>query len=176
MPMTLNASQILNNLKRSFNAFVATQLEAAEVNFDDDSFETSGTDAWYAIRYTDLRSESTGMGDLIDPDNPDQGRFHIAACEISAWHREDPQRVSLGGMVDKLIVISETESFQLFDYSDPENPVEAGTVYIRAKKGAFTPRWGGGGPVLKTSSDAHAAGEMVGFVVELDLITLAEVS
>jgi hypothetical protein len=48
-------------------------------------------------------------------------------------------------------------------------------VYVRPIIGRFTPTWGGGGPVRKTSSDMHAEAGLVGFVLELELKTIAEV-
>lgn len=174
--MPLDATQILNNLKRSFNAYLATALEGSSINFDEDPFETAGLESWYAVRYTGLRSESSGMGELIEEDESTEGRFHALNCEVSVWSRDDPQRATLGDMVDKLIVLVEEASISLYDYSDPENPVECGKIYIHPQTGSFTPKWAGGGPVLKSSSDKHAQGGITGFVLEIELITLAEVS
>ena len=174
--MTLNSTQVLNNLKKTFNAYVAAQLSGSTVNFDDDTFDTAGLDDWYAVRYTGQASESSGMGESIEAETSTEGRFHVVGCELSAWHRADPQRTSLGDMADKLVVITEAGSISLYDYADPENPVECGTLYFRPLKGTFTPKWGGGGRVTKSSSDSHTELDLVGFIVEMELITLAEVS
>jgi hypothetical protein len=173
--MTLNASQIVNNIKRSFNRYVGNTVSPAAVNYDEDPFDISGLSAWFAVRYTGYSSEPTGMGDEVEENTEAVGRFRLVNCEVSAWHRDDPQRTALGAMADILVAMCETPSIVLYDYTNPQNPVECGTVYVRPIIGRFTPTWGGGGPVRKTSSDMHAEAGLVGFVLELELKTIAEV-
>ncbi len=174
--MYLNPSQIINNIKRSFNAYLESVLAHTTINFDEDPFETGELTSWYAVRYVGYSSESSGMGDLIDEDTNAEGRFHVLKCELSAWCRDDSQRVSLGEMIDNLVAISEAPSVALYNYADPENPVEIGTIQLKPSRGVSTPPWSGSaGGVLKSSGDIHAEGRMVGFVLEMNLTVLAEV-
>ena len=170
----MNSTQLINNIKRSFNSYASDALSPAAVNFDIDPFDTSGLTEWYAIRYTGYLSESSGMGDLVDEDSEDKGRVHRVSCEISAWRRADPQRSGLGDMADKLISLCEIPSISIYDYTDPEDPVECGTMSVQPRKGRFTPSWSGGGPVLKSASDLYLDLETAGFILEFELITITE--
>jgi hypothetical protein len=172
----MNPTQVINNIKRSFNAYAEEALAPsnAAVNFDLDPFDTSGLTEWFAIRYTGCSSESSGMGDLVTEDSEVKGRIHRVSCEISAWRRADPQRSGLGDMADMLISLCEIPSITLYDYTDPENPVECGTMSIQPRKGRFTPSWSGGAPVYKSSSDLYSDLETAGFILEFDLITITE--
>jgi hypothetical protein len=175
--MTLDPSQIINNMKRSFNVYVGNTLGEAEVNYDEDPFDTAGLASWYSVRYAGYSSESSGMGDLIDENSATKGRYHVLKCELSAWSRDDPQRAELGSMVDAIVALCEAPSVTFYDFADPENPVSIGKIYLRPGRGTFTPPWGGKerGSVLKSSGDVHSDARMVGFVMELDLVGIAEV-
>ncbi|MFH1676415.1 MAG: hypothetical protein ABIC40_05250 [bacterium] len=168
-------TQILNNIKKSFNAWLAEELEGETINFDGDPFRTDDLEAWYAVRYAGYSSESTGMDDIIAETGTQKGMYRILDAEVSAWCRDDKQRASLGEMTDKLMELCEEVSITLYDFEDPENPEETGLIYLRAKKGVFSPRWSGGSRVLKTDSDAHERMRVVGFVLEVELRVLAEV-
>ena len=87
--MSLDPSQLINNIKRSFNHYLETDLTPATVNFVQDPFDTSEMTSWYAVRYVGYSSEPTGMGDLIDEDVDTEGRFHVLVSEVSAWRRGD---------------------------------------------------------------------------------------
>ncbi len=166
-------------MKRSFNAFLSTELSGSTVNFDQDPYDTSGLDSWYSVRYSGYSTESTGMSELIDEDTEKKGRYHVLRTELSAWTRDDLQRAVLGGMVDKLVVIGETVTVLLYSYADPESPVEIGSMLIRPGKGTFTPIWGGGrsseGTVWKSSGDAHAEGRITGYVIDVEIVVVAEI-
>jgi hypothetical protein len=174
--MALDPTQVVNNVKRSFNAYVSAGLGPATINFDQDPFEADGLESWYSVRYTSYSTEPSGMGEMIEDDESTKGRFHVVGCEVSAWRRDDPQRAELGGMADELIALCEEPSITLYDYADPENPQECGKVYLRPRLGTFTPIWSGAKPIWKADSERHERGRIVGFVLELELITLAEVS
>jgi hypothetical protein len=177
--MSLDPSQIINNIKRSFNALLSTELSGSTINFDQDPFDTSDLGSWYSVRYSGYSTESTGMSELIDEDTEKQGRYHVLRTEISAWTRDDQQRVVLGGMVDKLVVVSETVTVPLYSYAVPESPVEIGSMLIRPGKGSFTPTWGGGrssgGAVWKSSGDEHAEGRITGYVIDVEIVVVAEI-
>jgi hypothetical protein len=170
--MTLNASQIINNMERSFNVYLEDALGEENINFNEDPYETGGLESWYAVRYSGYASESTGMGDLIDEDTDVKGRFHSLKCEVSAWRRDDPQRTELGAMVDELLSLCEAESVEFYDFADPEDPQLIGTMKVRPGRGSFTPSWGGG----KSGSGTHIEANMVGFVLEVELIAIAQIS
>jgi len=174
--MPLNPSQIINNLKKSFNGFLATELSGENINFDQDPFETGGLTSWFSVRYMFYRSEPVGVGDYIDDDTDTKGRFHILKCELSAWSRDDEQRVDLGDMADMVMEIAEAESITLYDYDDPEDPESVGKIKIQPGDGNFSPVWGGAsGGVLKSSGDMHADLRLKGYVQEITLSTIAEV-
>jgi hypothetical protein len=173
--MTLNPSQIINNIKRSFNNYISTAVAPATVNFDQDPFDTASLSSWYAIRYSGISTEPTGMGDLIDESGTGRGRIHVVDCELSAWSGNDPQRASLGSMIDILIAACEAPSITLYDFSDPDNPDECGALALHPTHGTLTPTWGSGRAVWKTSRDAQIGAGVVGFVLELKLTTIAEV-
>ena len=139
--MSLDPSQILNNMKRSFNVYLENGLSPTPVNYDEDPFDTSDLTSWVAVRYGGYSTEPTGMGDLIDEGTSERGRFHILKCEVSAWRREDPQRAGLGGLIDELVALCEAPSVPFHDYADPENPVDIGTIRLKPVRGSFTPRW-----------------------------------
>ena len=161
--MSLNASQLINNLKKSFNRYVANELSGDTVNYDLDPFDTTGLSSWYSVRYTEFQTEP-------------QGRIHVVGAELSAWCRHDEQRAELGDMLDKVMAIAETASITLYDFADPENPVSIGKVMIKTAGGAFTPVWSGSmGGVLKSSGDIHADHRLKGYVQKITLTTIAEV-
>ena len=56
-----------------------------------------------------------------------------------------------------------------------KDPVDSGVIYLQPKKGKFVPSWGSGGPVYKAFNDALIDAGIVGFIMELDLLTIAEV-
>ena len=168
-------TEILNNIKKSFNAWLAGELEGETINFDKDPFRTDGLESWYAVRYSGYSSESTGMSDLISESGTQKGIYRILDAEVSAWSRDDEQRATLGEMADKIMELCEEASITLYDFEDPENPVEAGSIYLSAKKGVFSPKWSGGSGVWKTDSDAHERMRVVGFVLEVEMRVLAEV-
>ena len=170
--MTLNASQIINNMERSFNVYLEDALGEENINFNEDPYETGGLESWYAIRYSGYSSESTGMGDLIDEDTDVEGRFHTLNCEVSAWRRDDPQRTELGAMVDELMSLCEAVSITFYDFADPENPVSIGKIRIEPGRGSFTPSWGGG----KSGGETHLEANIVGFLLEVELIVVAQIS
>jgi hypothetical protein len=173
--MAPNASQIINNMKRSFNAHLGTALEETAINFDQDTFDTVGLDSWYAIRYTGYSSEPTGMGDIIDSSGS-VGRFHVLQCELSGWAREDSQRLTLGGVVDGIIAICETASIPLYDFSDPDDPDEIGDMRLVPSDGKFSPSWGSAGGLGKSSADLQSDMRIVGFTMEFRLTAEAEVN
>jgi len=173
--MTLDASQMVNNMKRSFNKYMAEGLAPAVVNFDEGDFDASGLAIWYTIRYRKLRSESAGMGDLIEEDSLQQGRLHILGCGISAWSRNDLQKYGLGGMADKVIALAEAVSVTLYDFDDPEIPVDIGEMKIRPGDGVFTPVGGGEAPVSSSESEVYSEEGIAGFVFELELVTVAKI-
>jgi len=173
--MSLDPTQITNNMKRSFNAYLAGEVAPSTVNYDEDPFDTSGLTSWYAVRYQGYSSEPTGMGDLIEEHVATKGRYHALKSEVSGWVRDDPQRSSLGEMVDKLVSLAEEPSITFYDFADIENPVQIGKIYLRPAGGSFSPTWGGGGNVSKSSAEVHAEGRMVGFVLEVELVAIAEV-
>jgi len=174
--MTLNASQIINNLKKSLNVHIATVLAGETVNYDEDPFDSSELTSWYAVRYTGYESEPVGIGDLIDDTTDKKGRRHVLKAELSAWSRDDEQRVELGAMVDLIITIAEAGSVTLYDFADPENPVSIGNIRIEPGNGTFSPIWGGAsGKVLKSSGEMHAEHRLKGYVQEITLTTIAEV-
>ena len=173
--MSLNPSQVVNNIKRSFNAYIADAVAPADVNFDQDPFDTESISSWYAVRYTGYSPEPTGMGDLIEDSSETRGKIHAVKCEVSAWCKNDSQRGALGSMADILMSSCEAASITLYDYADPEDPVASGTIGLYPSRGTFTPVWGGAGSVWKTSSDAQSGAGIVGFVMELELKTITEV-
>jgi len=174
--MSLNASQLINNLKKSFNRYVANELSGDTVNYDLDPFDTTGLSSWYSVRYTEFQTEPVGIGDFIDVETNRQGRIHVVGAELSAWCRHDEQRAELGDMLDKVMAIAETASITLYDFADPENPVSIGKVMIKTAGGAFTPVWSGSmGGVLKSSGDIHADHRLKGYVQKITLTTIAEV-
>ncbi len=63
--MALDASQLINNMKRSFNVYIGNGLDPAVVNFDEDPFDTGGLTAWYSVRYTGFSTEPAGMGENL---------------------------------------------------------------------------------------------------------------
>jgi hypothetical protein len=172
--MTLNPTQEVNNIKRSFNRYIADAVSPATVNYDQDPFQTTDLDSWYSIRYTGQTTEPTGMGDLIGEEDESKGRFRVVNCELSAWCRNDPQRAALGPMADMIVVLCEAASITLYDFADPENPMACGTIYLRPLRGKFAPVWGGGGPMQKGSSDLYTELRLAGFVLEVDLLTISE--
>ncbi|MCK4721069.1 hypothetical protein KAU08_10435 [bacterium] len=173
--MALNASQIINNLKRSFNVYLETSLPGATVNFDEDPFETDGLDAWYAVRYSGYSSEPVGMGEFID-DTGTKGRLHRLGCEVSAWSCGDSQRENLGDMIDLIMDCCEAGLVPFDDFADPQDPVNIGDMRIIVGVGSMTPLWGGSkGPVLKSSSDIHAGKRLAGFVLEIELEVISEI-
>jgi len=171
--MSLNSSQVVNNMKRSFNRYIGEKLGDAAVNYDVGSFNTERLTEWYAVRYTNFCSESVGMGDSID-EGGTRGRFHVLECELSAWCRGD--RAALGEMADMLTSSCEIPSIPLYDFADPENPVACGKIYLRLKDGKFVPSWGPHSQVLKSSSDIYLRAGIVGFILNIELITIAEVN
>ena len=173
--MALDATQVVSNVKRSFNRHIADSVEPASVNFDEDPFDTDDLTSWFSVRYTGYRSEPAGMGDSIDEQTDAKGRIHRIGVEVGAWCRDDPQRLVLGDMADKILSACSQAAIALYDFTDPENPVEIGTLYLQSKEGKFTPTWSSGGVIRKSSSDAHLQARMVGYVLELDLVTIAEV-
>ncbi len=177
--MPLDASQVINNIKRSYNSFVASKVGEANVNYDDSSFDTSEMVSWYSIRYAGYSSEPTGMGDFIEENTNQEGRLHILQVELGAWCRNDPQRIALGDMIDIMIDLSETSSVTFYDYSDLEIPSSDGTFKQRPKVGGLTPSWGGrggsGSKVPKSDGHTHTGSDMVGFVMLCELRLVAEV-
>lgn len=170
----IHPTRIVNNLKRSFNRHLENAVKPSKVNYDDESFDTSALLSWYSIRYMELETESPGMGDLIDESKGTRGRIHRLNLEMGAWTRNDPQRIELGLMVDRILSICGARSIPMYDFADPENPEECGTILIIPRKGLFSPAWTGGGGILRTSSNAHAASGITGFVMKIELKTLAE--
>ncbi len=173
--MSLDPSQIVGNMQKSFNVYLEDGLTGETVNFNEDPFDTGGLESWYAVRYVGYSTESTGMGDLIEEDTSQEGRLHVLECEVSAWCRDDPQRAELGEMVDKVMALCEVAAVTFYDFADPRNPVEIGDMWLRPQRGTFSPVWGGGGPVWKSSGDEHAEAGVVGFVLEMNLVAIAEV-
>ena len=176
--MALDPSQVVNNMKKSFNAYIAGGVTPVNVNFDEDPFGASGLDEWYAIRHRGLSSEPVGMGDLIEEDSLQQGRFHVLKCEVSAWHRDDPQRAGLGDMADTLVSLCEAARVTLYDFADPDEPVNIGTMKMRSGNGSFTPVYGGGkasGLVSGSDSEMYAEGRIAGYVMEVELVAVAEI-
>lgn len=170
--MTLNPSQIINNMERSFNVYLQSALTEENINFNEDPYETAELESWYAVRYSDYSSESTGMGDLIEEGTDVEGRFHALKCEVSAWRRDDPQRTELGAMVDQVMSLCEVESVTFYDFADPENPVSIGTLRLKPGRGNFSPSWSGG----RSGGRTHLEANMVGFMLEVELIAVARIS
>ena len=170
--MPPNPSQIVNNMKRSFNKYISAIIVSGNINFDQDPFDTDNLDDWYSIRYKEHDSSGTGMGNLIEAATEKKGFRHRLACEIGAWRRDDPQRTGLGDMIDKLVSLSEAGSVNLYDFTDPENPVQSGTMYISPSKGKFLPKWDGGN---KTIRDEYVRQNIVGFILDIDLLVVAKV-
>ncbi len=173
--MSLDPTRIINNMKRSFSAYLAGEVAPSTVNYDEDPFDTSGLTSWYAVRYRGCSTEPTGMGDLIEEHVATKGRYHVLNAEVSGWARDDSQRLHLGEMADKIVSLAEEPSITFYDYSDIENPVQIGKIYLRPAGGSFSPVWGGGGDVSKSNGEVHAEGRMVGFVLEVKLVAIAEV-
>lgn len=172
--MALDPSQLINNMKRSFNAHVENALTGATVNFDEDPFDTDGLDTWYAVRYAGYSSEPVGMGEVVD-DSGTEGRLHVLGCEISAWSRSDSQRYDLGAMIDEIVNISEIGMITFYNFADPEDPVDIGKIRLKAGKGSMTPGWKGSENVWKSARDVHAEKRLVGYVLEMELAVIAEI-
>lgn len=172
--MTSNATQVLNNIKRSFNKFLGKTLEGSTVNFDEDTFVTEGLDSWYVVRYGGCISNGTGMGNLVEESALDRGFYHTINAEIAAYHSNDPQKYDLGAMVDELLLLAETPSIPLYDFTDLEDPDESGTIYISPGKGTFAPAWSGGGK--NGSAEEYRRREIVGFILDIRLSVLVTYS
>ena len=171
--MALDASQIINNMKKSFNTYIESSMSGATINFDEDPFDTDGLESWYAVRYTGFSSEPVGMGEVVDG-NGANGRLHILNGEVSAWSCNDSQRAILGGMIDAIVALMEAGMITFYDYADPEDPVEIGKMRVKPGKGAMTPGFRGGKYVWKSSRDIHAEKRMSGYVLEVELTVIAE--
>jgi len=162
--MTLTPSQVINNIKRSFNAYLAAGLTGSTINFDGNSFNTSGLDSWYSVRYLEIASDPAGMGDVIGTDGS-TGNIHSVKAEVGAWHRDDPQGVSSGDMIDKIVDLLEESQVTFYDWSDPEDPVESGELALYAGSGSFIP----------FGSDMNLRDANVrGFLIEVELKIVAE--
>lgn len=172
--MALDASQIINNMKKSFNVYVENSMPGATVNFDEDPFDTDGLESWFAVRYTGYSSESVGMGEIVDS-NGTTGRLHLLNGEISAWTNDDIQRANLGGMIDEIVSHVETGMISFYDFSDPEEPVLIGKMRMKAGKGAMTPGWSGNRYVWKSARDVHLEKRIAGYILEVELAVIAEI-
>lgn len=166
--MPPDPSRVINNLKRSFNKFVAEKAPGETVNFGDDSFVTDGMSSWYAIRYGNHGTRNTGMGNLIDESSPLKGFIHYVELELSAWHRDDKQKTSLGDMVDILMEIAEANSITLYDFADVENPLAIGKAYLKPEHGKFIPSSG------STGDEVLYEKEVAGFVLTMEIRMISE--
>jgi hypothetical protein len=172
--MALDASQIINNMKKSFNTYIENSMSGATINFDEDPFDTDGLESWYAVRYTGFSSEPVGMGEVADG-NGAKGRLHVLNGEVSAWSCNDSQRANLGGMIDVIVALMEAGMITYNDYDNPEDPEEIGKMRVKAGKGAMTPGFRGGKYVWKSARDIHAEKRMSGYVLEVELAVIAEI-
>jgi hypothetical protein len=172
--MPLDPSQLINNIKKSFNVHVVAVIDGATINFDDDSFNTTGLESWYSIRYSDLNSSSPGMGDIIDSDGS-RGLAHSLKGEIGAWIRGDPQHVGLGAMIDNIVSICEQGSFDFLDFTDPENPEEIGIIKIKPGRGSFVPSRVRANAIGGGNEEPRDEGDINGFKLEFELSVISEV-
>jgi hypothetical protein len=171
--MTLTQTRLIDTVKKSFNQYIDSATGSEPVNFDDEAFDTDGLDSWYAIRYAGMKTESPGMGGIVGESTTKHGLINVVNVEIGAWTKDDPQKIELGPMIDTILSNCEVPSITLYDYTDPEHPVSVGKAYLRPKSRKFAPSLGGH---MKTrSSDTLAQSNLTGFVMELDLLVIAEV-
>jgi hypothetical protein len=172
--MALDASQIINNMKKSFNTYIENSMSGATINFDEDPFETDGLESWYAVRYTGFSSEPVAMGEIVD-ENGTKGRLHRLNSEVSAWSSNDSQRANLGGMIDAVVALMEAGMIAFYDYDDPEDPDEIGKMRVKSGKAAMTPGWSGNKYVWKSARDIHAEKRIAGYVLEVEIQVIAEI-
>ena len=129
--MPLTTSQKFNEIKRSLHKHLEDNLPGIEINFDDEKFTPAGNDPFLVIRYPGSHHEPSGIGDVITGDQAGlRGRWHRVDCSLTIYSREDSQKASAGDLFDTVSDLLKAGDITLYDFTDPENPINIGKIYI----------------------------------------------
>jgi hypothetical protein len=129
--MTLTTSQKINEIKRSFHKYLADSLSGVQIDFDDKNFTPPDDEAFLVIRYTRSERETSGIGGVVTGDSPNiRGNWHRIEVNLSIYKRDDAQKADIGELHDDVADLLKVGDIPLYDFTDPENPQEAGKIYI----------------------------------------------
>ena len=129
--MTLTTSQKINEIKKSFFKYLADNLTGTSIDFDDSDFSPPDDSAFLVIRFLNSRRENCGIGRVVTGDSPNlQGCWHHIEANLSIYKRHDPQKADTGMLYSTVSDLLKAGDIPLYDFTDAENPVEAGRIYL----------------------------------------------
>ena len=138
--MTLTTSQKINETKRSFHKYLADNLSGVQIDFDDKDFTPPTDSAFIVIRYRSIARESCGIGGVLTGDSSSlHGYWRNIEAHISIYKRDDPQKADIGLLYDTIENLLKVGDITLYDFTDPEDPVAAGKIYLDTLKAASGP-------------------------------------
>ena len=129
--MTLTTSQKINEIKKSLYKYLADNLPGTSIDYDDSAFAPPDDAAFLVIRFLHSRRENCGIGTVVTGDSPNlRGRWHHIEANLSIYKRHDPQKADTGALYSTIADLLKAGDIPLYDFTDPENPVEAGKIYL----------------------------------------------
>jgi hypothetical protein len=129
--MTLTTSQKLNEIKRSFFKYLADNLPAIQIDFDDADFSPPDDSPFLAIRFLRSSREPCGIGGIVTGDSPNlRGCRHKIQANLSIYKRHDPQKADVGGLYSTVAALLNAGDIPLYNFTDPEHPVESGKIFL----------------------------------------------
>ena len=129
--MALTTSQKLNEIKRSFNKYLDDNLTNVSIDFDDADFTPPEDAAFLVVRYRGSYFENCGVGGVVSGDQGNlRGRWHRINVSLGVYKRDDPQKTDAGDLHDKVSDLLKVGDIPLYDFTDPQNPVESGRIYL----------------------------------------------
>ncbi len=129
--MPLTTSQKINELKRSFHKYIADNLTGVSIDFDDAAYTPPADESFLVIRYHRIEYDECGIGGVITGDEQNvRGRWRRIFASLAVYKRNDPQKADAGNLYDSVAALLTTTTIPLYDFSNPENPVESGMIYL----------------------------------------------
>jgi len=129
--MTLTASQKLNEIKKSLYKYLADNLTGVQIDYDDAAFSPPDDAAFLVVRFLSSRRENCGIGAVVTGDSPNlRGCWHHLETNLSIYKRNDPQKADIGALYSTVAGLLKVGDIPLYDFTDPEHPVEAGKIYL----------------------------------------------